>query len=72
LIEQAQRAFREEDKGARVASLRAERDALLQERGRLQAEIARSTPWSSRRFWLGASLSFVGVLVSAFLRLRCQ
>jgi hypothetical protein len=72
LIDQAELPYREEDTEARMASLRVERDALLQERERLQAEIAQYTPWSPRRFWLGASLPLVGLLVVVFLRVSCQ
>jgi hypothetical protein len=72
LNDQAERPYREEDTEALIASLRVECDALLQERERLRAEIAQYKPWSPRRFWLGASLTFVGTVVVAFLRSRFQ
>jgi hypothetical protein len=72
LIDPAQSPFREADWSARVASLRVERDALLQERERLRAEIARYSPWSAQHFWLGVGLPFFGLLVATLLRWACH
>jgi len=65
-----QSPFREDDLPARLQSLRDERNALAMEIARVKTEVSTLTPWSWKRFLLGALLLpvSVGIVVLVFVR----